>query len=287
MSEKLSSLGRGQVVLAAFLFSTGGAAIKGCALSGLQIASFRSIIAAAFLVVVLPQARRWTSWRILPVALTYGATMLLFVLATKETTAANAIFMQSTAPFYILLLAPWILKERSRLRDLPYILLFALGMVFLFSGEATSSQLAPNPRLGNLFGLGTGLCWGLTLIGIRWLEKKPSQGNGISAVALGNALLGLATFFWAFDGSIPQGHDLGSILYLGTVQIGVAYLFLVRGVASVPALESSLLIMLEPVLNPLWTWMLYGEMPGKLASLGGILILGAAAARTFFVPAEE
>ena len=281
------NLGRAQVVLAALLFSTGGAAIKGCALSGLQIASFRSITAAAFLLLVFPRARRWTSLRILPVALTYGCTMLFFVLATKETTAANAIFLQATAPLYVLLLAPWILEERTRLRDFPYMILLGLGMMLLFSGQDAVSQLAPNPRLGNLYALAAGFFWGMTIIGLRWLEKGPCRGAGISAVTLGNAFLGFATFAWAFDGAFPQGHDLGSILYLGIIQIGVAYLFLVRGMATVPALESSLLIMLEPVLNPLWTWMFYGEMPGRMASFGGLLILGAAAARTFLVNADE
>ncbi|HET7603618.1 MAG TPA: EamA family transporter, partial [Gemmatimonadales bacterium] len=109
-----SNAARLQLVLAAALFSTGGAAIKAASLTGYQVASFRSGIAALTLFLLLPQARRGYTWRSMAVGVTYAATLLLFVLANKLTTSANTIYLQSTAPLYILLLAPLLLKEPIR-----------------------------------------------------------------------------------------------------------------------------------------------------------------------------
>src|SRR5438876_87828 len=92
------------VFLAALLFSTGGAAIKAASLTGWQVACFRSAVAAAVLLAALPEARRNWTWRIVPVASAYAATLITFVLANRLTSSANAIFLQSTAPFYLLLL---------------------------------------------------------------------------------------------------------------------------------------------------------------------------------------
>jgi drug/metabolite transporter (DMT)-like permease len=106
------------VLSAALLFSTGGAAIKATALTGWQVASFRSGIAAVVLLLCMPAWRRVWHPRTLAVGAAYAATMILFVLANKLTTATNTIFLQYTAPLYLLLLAPWLLREPVRLSDL-------------------------------------------------------------------------------------------------------------------------------------------------------------------------
>src|SRR2546425_10171933 len=109
-----------EILAAAALFSTGGAAIKACSWSGWQVASFRSGIAALAVLVMLPAARRLPSGRALAVGAAYATTMILFVRANKLTSAADAIFLQSTAPLYVLLLAPLLLRERARPRDLGF-----------------------------------------------------------------------------------------------------------------------------------------------------------------------
>src|SRR5580698_1434506 len=117
---------------AAVLFSTGGAAIKAISLSPWQIASFRSGIAALALLGLLPDARRNWRWRLFPVATAYAATLVLFVVATKLTTSANAIFLQSTAPLYLLLIGPLLLKEPLSRSDLLFLLAVAAGMWLCF-----------------------------------------------------------------------------------------------------------------------------------------------------------
>ena len=114
---------RAQLVAAALLFSTGGAAIKWVDFGAMQIAGLRSGIAAFALLLLLPAARRGWSWRTAVVAVGYAATLVLFVVANRLTTAANTIFLQSTAPLYLLLLGPWLLKEPIHRRDFAFMLL--------------------------------------------------------------------------------------------------------------------------------------------------------------------
>src|ERR1700674_5740454 len=115
------------LVASALLFSTGGAAIKAATLTGWQVASFRSAVAALALLAGVPEARRGWSGGMMPVAAEYAAPLLVFVLAPRRTTPANAIFLQSTAPLYVLLRAPWLLREPVRRRDLVYVMAVAAG----------------------------------------------------------------------------------------------------------------------------------------------------------------
>ena len=172
---------------AALLFSTGGAAIKAATLTSWQVASFRSGVAAMFLLAALPEARRGWSWRIAPPATAYAATLVLFVLATRLTTSANAIFLQSTAPLYLLLLGPWLLREPVRRADLPLIVAVAAGMALIFVGSGAAAATAPDPRRGNLLAMGTGVAWAFTVTGLRWLARE-GGGGAAATVALGNVI---------------------------------------------------------------------------------------------------
>ena len=94
-----------RLALAAALFSTGGAAIKSASFTSWQVACLRSGLAALTVFLLSPAARRGWTWRTLAVSITYSATLVLFVLANKLTTSASTIFLQSTAPLYLLLLS--------------------------------------------------------------------------------------------------------------------------------------------------------------------------------------
>src|SRR6185436_16694247 len=123
-----------QILLAALLFSTGGAAIKACSLHGWQIASFRSGVAALTLLVLARGAgRRWWSPAALGVGAVYASCMTLFVLSNKFTTAANTIFLQSTAPLWLLMLSPWLLHEPIRRKDLAFMAALGAGLVLLLA----------------------------------------------------------------------------------------------------------------------------------------------------------
>ncbi|MBV8902925.1 MAG: DMT family transporter [Acidobacteriia bacterium] len=269
------------LVATAFLFSTGGAAIKSTSLTGWQVASFRSGVAALVLLLALPESRRGWSWRMVPVAVAYAATLVLFVLATRLTTAANAIFLQSTAPLYVLLLAPLLLDEPIRGKDLLYGAAVALGMALFFVGSEQAAATAPDPRTGKLIGLASGLAWALTVIGLRWLARAGSNNASIATVSLGNILAFLAALPMALPVRAATASDVAVILYLGAVQIGLAYFLLTRAIRHVPAFEATAVLLLEPVMNPVWTWLVHRERPGTWALAGGAIILSATLVSTW------
>jgi drug/metabolite transporter, DME family len=270
-----------RIVLAAILFSTGGAAIKAADFGPWQVASFRSGVAGLTLLLLVPQARRAFSWQTALVGVAYAVTLISFVLANRLTTSANTIYLQSTAPLYLLLFGPWLLQEPVRRRDLPIIAAVAGGLILVFLGADHPSATAPDPARGNLIALLSGVTYALLICGLRWLGRNQSSGHrGIAAVILGN----LIAFVAALPMSLPLGsHSTtgwGVILYLGIFQIAGAYLLVTRGLREVRALEASLLLLAETALNPLWSWMLLGEVPARLALAGGALIIVATVAQS-------
>lgn len=266
---------------AAVLFSTGGAAIKATSLSGGQVACFRSGVAFLAVLAMLPAARRRPDAACWGIGASYAATLILFVLATKWTTAANAIFLQATAPLYVMLLGPLFLLEPVRRRDLIALAPLAAGLVMVLRGGVAQSS-APAPAVGNVLGALSGVTWAGTLVGLRALGRRetPGRPGGASAVVAGNLLACLAALPWATRASSPPALDLLLILYLGAVQIGVAYACLTTALRRVSALPATLLLFIEPALNPVWAFLVQGERPGAIAIAGGVLVLGASFLKT-------
>jgi DME family drug/metabolite transporter len=265
-------------VACAALFSTGGAAIKACSLSGWQVAGLRSAVAAVVLAILLPESRRIRDVRVVLLAVAYAATLVLFVRATKLTTAASAIFLQSVAPLYVLVLGHWLLGERVQRRDVGFMTAFAVGLGFLLSGTSVPLASAPDPALGNRLAALSGVTYAFTLVGFRYLRADP--GAGVSSIVVGNVFAALSTLPFALPLPRIGLADLGVVSYLGIVQIGLAYLLLTRGMRHVPALEASLLLLVEPVLNPIWAWILQKEVPEAASLVGGAVILVTTALMT-------
>ena len=260
------------LALAAILFSTGGAAIKSISLNAWQTAGLRSLIAASILFILLPEARRGWRWRIVPTAAAYASCLMLFVHANKMTTSANAIFLQATAPAWLLLIGPLVLKEAVRRRDLFYAGLLAVGMALFFAGVPEGQHTAPKPLLGNILAALSGLAWALTIAGIRWQARGHESQGSLATVVLGNALTAAAALPMAFP-LAGTAVDWAIIFYLGVFQVGLAYIFLTRGMKHVEAFESSAILLLEPVLNPAWTWIVHGERTGVYALVGAAVII--------------
>jgi DME family drug/metabolite transporter len=269
------------VLAAAVLFSTGGAAIKACSFGSWQVAGFRSGVAALAVFMLVPAARRGWSWRVLPPAAAYAATLILFVSATKLTTAANAIFLQSTAPLYVLALGPLLLHERIRRRDLLFAAVVGAGLALFFIAPESALATAPDPARGNLLGLLSGLSWALTIMGLRWLGQRSGGEGTVATVVAGNLIAFLIALPPALPAVAVRWTDWLVIAYLGLVQIGLAYLCLTRAIRHVPAFEATTLLLLEPVLNPVWTWLVHGERPAAWALAGGALILSATLVHTW------
>ncbi|MEO8504139.1 MAG: DMT family transporter [Acidobacteriota bacterium] len=270
-----------RIVGAALLFSTGGAAIKACSLTSWQVAGLRSAVAALTVLAILPESRRRWSLKIVLVGACYAATMVLFVSANKLTTAASTIFLQSTAPIYVLLLSPWLLKEHLRARDLGFLAVMASGMACFFLGTPPAVASAPHPLEGNVLALFSGIFWGLTVVGMRWLGQRSESSDAAAMIIAGNVIAALACAPFAFPIVGARAVDWGVVLYLGVFQIATAYVWLTAAMRHVGALEASLLLFVEPVFNPVWAYLAQGERPGTLAIAGGVLILAATAWRTW------
>lgn len=263
------------VVAAALLWSTGGLFIKWTSISGLELSFGRSLLAAITVAIFT----RHEGFRLNKVtalaAVLYAALLLLFVLATKETTAANAIFLQYTAPVYLLILEPLFYKEKFRRRDLITVTACVVGMSLFFVGK-----LRPQDVTGNLLALASGLCFACYFLLLR--HRTARDVNRASSVIYGNLLLVLVAAAAGLK-VLPQLslHDGLSIVYLGVVQIGLAYtLFTVAMARGARSLDAGIMGYIEPVLNPVWVFLVIGERPGKWALIGGAIIVLAVVSHT-------
>lgn len=280
--------------MAALLFSTGGVAIKGCGMTSWQIGGFRSGIAAVVLYILLPEARRNWTWRSFAAGTAYAAMLISFVAANKLTTAANAVFLQSTAPFYMLFLGPLVLHERIRRSDLVVFAAIAGGAGLLLyssahgvtqsgviqSGVTQSGVAMQASTTGNLIAALSGVAWALTLTSLRWLGKHTGAGRSQEAAATAVIAGNLIAFVVCLPMALPVAGaspgDVAALSYLGIFQVGIAYVFLTRSIRYVPAFEAATLLLAEPTFNPVWAWLFRGEKPGGLVLLGGAMIVLAA-----------
>ena len=276
-------IARLQVIGAALLFSTGGVAVKLTALTGWQVACFRAGLAALLLACVGGAWRSALRPRAVLVGIAYGAVMVLFVLATKLTTAAHAIFLQSTAPLWVMLLGPRLLAEPVGRRDVVAGAAIAAGLLLLLAGSNPPLLTAPDPILGNLLATASGLAWALAILGLRATaraDEAPGESPVLGVVVMGNALACLVCLPLALPLAGGDAADWLVVAYLGAFQVALAFVWMARGLRRLPALEVSLLLLLEPVLSTGWAWLVLGERPGNLALLGCALILAATLVRT-------
>jgi len=272
-----------QLVLAALCFSTAGAAIKWCAFGPSQIAAIRALVAMLAILVLIPESRHRWSWRVGLVGVGYAVAGLLFVFANKLTTAANTVFLQATNPLFVVALAPWLLKERVQAADLAFMGVLTVGLTLLFVGGQRHFATAPDPAVGNVLAAGSAVAWAFTVTGYRWLARQGGAGHGpiAAAAACGNLIVFLVCAPGALPFAAGRAVDWVTVIYLGVFQLGLAYVFLSRAIAQVPALEASLFLLVEPVLSPVWAWLAHGETLGPLAALGGIIILTATALKSW------
>jgi DME family drug/metabolite transporter len=266
-----------RLVGAAVLFSTGGTAIKLCGYGVWQMAAGRALIAALAILLLLPDAwRRW-SWRASLVGIPYAGAALCYLFANKLTTAASAIFIMASDPLFVLALAPLLLRERVTRHDLEYMAALGVGMALLLSAPGRVFATAPNPGLGNFFAAGCAVFWAFAILGFRWVARHPRGGQGAvaAAAASGNVIVCLAALPLALPLQTGEPRDWLVLVYLGVFQLGLAYVFLARAIPDVRAIEASLVLLVEPVLSPIWAWLVHGETPGMRAVVGGAVILAA------------
>jgi drug/metabolite transporter (DMT)-like permease len=265
------------VLCAAVLWSTGGLFIKWNNLSPLELSCGRSLFAAATVALLTRREGFGLNVVTAAAAVLYAALLLLFVVATKMTTAANAIFLQYTAPVYILLLEPRVFKEKYRALDFAVVACCVAGMSLFFVGRLRAEDVQ-----GNLAALGSGLCFAIFFLLLR--HPRAREVNRASSVIYGSVLLFLVTLPWFIVGARKiDARNLAVVAYLGIVQIGVAYTLLTLGIArGVRGLDAGIIGYVEPVLNPVWVFLVLGERPSRWAISGGAIIVASVLAHTLW-----
>jgi len=238
------------------------------------VAFYRSAFAALSLLLLFrPRLPRSTPGFLVALS-SYAACLTSFVVATKWTTAANAIFLQYSGVVWVLLFSPVVLKEPFRARDAAAVAVALAGIGLFFAG-----RFGPGGP-GDLVALASGVFFAAL---VRSLRRERNAG-AVAAVTYGNVLTAAALLpFVGADLSLSASS--GAILLgLGVFQLAAAYALFVEGIRHVAATQAAILGMIEPVANPIWVFLLMGERPALLSLLGGAIVLGAIAWRTLSAP---
>lgn len=238
------------------------------------ISFYRSLIAGITIIIVSALKKKKVKYSFDPISLSciaaYSGILILFVLATKFTTAANAIFLQYAAPVYLVILEPVFLKTRFDRKSLITVLICLSGMTLFFFGRLEAGNL-----LGNILAILSGMCFALFSLFLKWKKQVHRSDDTISNVILGNLLVGVICLPVVFTHLSLTSPQLLTLIYLGAIQIGISYMIFNEGLKYVSATESMIIGMLEAVFNPVWVFLSIGEMPSIFAIAGGIIILAA------------
>lgn len=261
----------GYLVITALLWSLGGLLIKSVAWNPLAIAGMRSAIALLPMLAFTKRSRFTWSGAQLGGAVAYAATVSLFVVANKLTTAANAILLQYTAPIYVALFGTWFLGEKATKTDWLAIGATFGGMLLFFA-----DRLSPGGMLGNFIAILSGIAFAGTAMCLR----KQKNASPLESVILGNILTAFIGLPFMFSGPYPDATGWAALLLLGLFQLGFSYILYATAMKHVTALEGILIPILEPILNPVWVALLLGEKPGRFAVVGGLIVLAAVTGRS-------
>jgi len=251
------------LILAALLWSTAGVFVKSLDWSPMSILAGRGFFTSiVFLLYMRRIPTKFTRWMLLGAGGSI-ATQFLFITSTKLTTAANAIFLQYTAPIYVVLLAFWFLHEKPSRTDWVAMGVIFLGLILFFA-----DQLSPEGFYGNILAIVSGVTGAVMTISFR-AQKDATPEDSVLIASLVVAVFG-------FPSILQESQTVTNwltIAYLGIFQIGVAFIFFIKGIKHIPALEANLIGTLEPILSPVWVFLFLGESMGKFALLGGLVVL--------------
>ena len=256
------------LVVAALCWSLGGLLIKrvGAFWPGLAVAGGRGAIAAVFLVATNRGLRFHFSRDQILGAIGYAACTITFCWATTLTTAANAILLQYTAPIWIALAGAWLLGERATRADWITIAIVLGGMALFFADSLEFGHV-----MGDVLAVISGVCFaGMTLA-----LRKQKDTSASESIIIGNALACLVGLPWIVRAPALDSGAWLSLALLGVVQLGISYWLYARAIKHVTALEAVLIPVIEPILNPVWVLIAFGEKPSRLALVGGVIVLGA------------
>ncbi|MCC6866570.1 MAG: EamA family transporter [Ignavibacteria bacterium] len=264
----------------AFLWSTSGFFIKYLTINAFQISFYRSLIAAITILGISIFRKQKLKFEFDKVsifaAIFYAGILILFVIATKMTTAANAIFLQFTAPIYLVVLEPLFMKTKFDTKNIITIVICICGMILFFFGKLELGNI-----YGNLIAICSGICFAMFSLLVKYKKIVHKNDNTLHNIVIGNALVAVIAFFIIFPELSLDLKQFFILLYMGAIQIGVSYIIFNEGIKYVSATESMIIATLEAIFNPIWVFIGIGETPSIYSIAGGIIIFGAIIWRNF------
>jgi len=261
------------VLTAALLWSTGGLFIKLISFSAMQLSFFRCSIAALTFALIFRKRILIANKLSVANSFIYAVVLISFVIATKTTTAANAIFLQATAPIYVLIFEPILTKTKYERINIVTVGVCVLGMILFFVGK-----LEPGHLEGNLVALISGITFAAFFLGMKRNDQQYQQ----SSIFWGNIIVAIVCVPFLASLELITSSDVWMVSFLGVFQIAIAYAFFASGLKRVIAVEASIISMVEPVLNPVWVFLGYGETPSIYSIIGGLIIIVAITFRTLY-----
>lgn len=266
------------LLITVLLWSTSGLFVKILNWHPLAVSGIRSAIAALVIWAYVRRPHFVWSLSLIGGAIAYLGAQSLFVAATTLTSAANAIFLQYTAPVWVALFGIWYLGERARPVDW-----WTMGVIFIGMALFFGDKLSAQGIVGNIFAIIGGICFAWLILFMR----KQKDGSPESIALLGNilcAIVGLPVVLMAWvNNTLPGPQSWAILLFLGVLQLGIPYLLYARSIRYLNAMEAVLIQTLEPILNPIWVFLVLDEKPGPWAMTGAIIVLAAVTVRAILV----
>ena len=274
------------ISLAALLWSSGGLFIKILTLDAFQISFYRSAIAAVTIIVISKANKKKLTYEfdIISVlcSLCYALVLIMFVVAAKLTKVANAIFLQFTAPIYLLILEPIFLKTKFEKKNLIALIFCFAGMVLFFFGKLELSGIQ-----GNLIAIGSGISFALFTLFLKWKKQIHKTEDTMIYIVVGNILVCIFCLPLMINNLTLDLTQFLILLYMGIFQIGISYIIFNEGVKYISATESMIIAMLEAILSPIWVFLGVGEVPSGYAIAGSLIILITIVWRNLFLKPGE
>jgi drug/metabolite transporter, DME family len=270
VAERNARAGRAWIVLAAIMWSSSGLFAKATIFAdwpaesrGLLLAFWRALFAGALL---LPAVRspRW-DWRLLPLCAAFAVMNVMYLSAMTLSTAANAIWLQSTAPWWVFLVGVLVLRQPIPRSELVSLVIGGVGMAIILWFE-----LQGQARAGVLCGLVSGCAYAAVVMALRWLRGMETVWI-VSVAHLATA--GVILPYVVYRGIWPSLTQFPVLAGFGLFQMALPYVFFARGLRSITSQEATGIGLLEPILLPIWVYLAWGELPAAWTLVGGALIL--------------
>ena len=252
------------MVLVTLIWSANGLLIKLVDWTPMAISGLRSSFAVVALLPFLGKPRKWFSPSALTGGSAFAGALITFVIATKLTTAANAIFLQLTAPVYVALFSWWILKERISVLDWIVTAVIMAGMLLFFGDNLTMEGF-----WGNISAILSAVCWAVFVL----FYRKEKDDAPLKIPIIGHVICTLAGLpFVIAAGWWPTSGGIW-IIPMGAVGAGLSFVLYTWVIKRLDAIEAIITQTIEPIFNPVWVFLVVGEKPGPWALLGGGIVL--------------